>query len=153
MIERMNHFILGWPHGIEPRAELGLSCNDPIGLSMRLLLSSAGLPTAYLAEGLLYYLSSDAVRHLLSTLASISAPGISLCEPLDNWNRADWSCINQQLDFCRSLPQCLRGCRYRYQLKLKSTVAWVPGYTVACVCVCNSITIHLSPSPCLQEVP
>ncbi|CAL8469092.1 g8633 [Coccomyxa elongata] len=44
-----------------------------------------GLPTAYLAEGLLYYLSPDAVRHLLSTLASISAPGSALL----------FSCINE----------------------------------------------------------
>ena len=42
---------------------------------MKLCLLLAGLPTAFVAEGLLYYLSPDAVKTLLSTLAAISGPG------------------------------------------------------------------------------
>lgn len=53
-------------------------CCD-IKLSMSLF---AGLPTAYLAEGLLYYLTPEAVKNLLSTLASISGPGECLHPPL-----------------------------------------------------------------------
>ncbi|KAK9908307.1 hypothetical protein WJX75_005766 [Coccomyxa subellipsoidea] len=44
-----------------------------------------GLPTAFVAEGLLYYLSPDAVKTLLSTLAAISGPGSVLL----------FSCINE----------------------------------------------------------
>ena len=35
----------------------------------------AGLPTAFVGEGLLYYLSPGAVKSMLSTLAAISGPG------------------------------------------------------------------------------
>ncbi|EIE21041.1 S-adenosyl-L-methionine-dependent methyltransferase [Coccomyxa subellipsoidea C-169] len=44
-----------------------------------------GLPTAYVAEGLLYYLSPNAVKSLLATLAEISGPGSALL----------FSCINE----------------------------------------------------------